>query len=71
MNPARHPVRGLVSGFLLGFGAAVLALIYGLVSVQGPWLPLGIVTLGLALGLAVGLFAPSRRPGWPRSRRKA
>lgn len=55
----RHPIRGAISGLLAGLGVAVLALIYGLVRIEGPWLIAAIVLVFTVLGAAFALAWPA------------
>lgn len=56
---ARHPIRGLLGGLVLGIGLA-------LVMVQAGFVPLGeatvivVLVVSLLLGLLVSLLAPAR-----------
>ena len=60
MRKRRHPIRGAVSGLLLGLGAALLSIIYG-INVLGGLTPWAAVVAGVVVGLLVALFVPSRR----------
>lgn len=57
---ARHPIRGLLGGLVLGIGLA-------LVMVQASFVPLGeatvvvVLVVATLLGLLVSLLAPARR----------
>jgi len=59
----RHPLRGLVFGFLLGIGLGLMAIIYGLYF-AGPLTPWLLVLIGVLIGLLM-VFVPrpwGRRP---------
>ena len=60
MRKRRHPIRGAVSGLLLGLGAALVTIIYG-INVLGPLTPWLVVLAGVVVGLLVALFVPSRK----------
>jgi hypothetical protein len=55
----RHPVLGLVAGFLLGLGVAIMLVIYGVVPIA-PLIVAGLLLGGAALGLALAYLAPTR-----------
>lgn len=54
----RHPLFCTFSGLLAGVGGSILATIYGLIRIEGPWLPLAIILAGAAAGLAFALVYP-------------
>ena len=54
MNLERHPVRGTLSGLLMGLGTATMAIIYGAIRVDTLVVP-GAIVLGF--GVAGGLLA--------------
>lgn len=56
----RHPIRGILSGLLLGLALALMVLVYGKApfGTMTPWICLG---AGLVAGLAMGLAGPVRR----------
>lgn len=54
----KRPIRGALAGLLLGFGAALMVMLYD-VSVPGDLVLVGCVVLGLLLGL----FGPTRGRG--------
>jgi hypothetical protein len=55
----RHPFRGLFSGLLLGLGAGIMTIVYG-INTLGALTPWIVVVAGIVLGLAVA-FIPSRK----------
>ena len=53
--PGRHAIRGLIFGLILGFGAGVLALVFGVVPL-GALSPLVALGGGAVVGLVLGLL---------------
>lgn len=60
MRKRRHPIRGLISGLLLGLGLGILTIVYG-IHVLGGLTPWAAVVVGVLIGLAVAYLVPSRR----------
>ena len=56
----RHPFRGLFAGLLMGLGAALLSISFGLI-LAGALTPVVMIVAFLVIGLLVALFGPSRR----------
>lgn len=54
----KRPIRGVLAGLLLGFGGALMVMLYD-VSIPGDLVLVG----GVLLGLLLGLFGPTRGKG--------
>jgi hypothetical protein len=58
----RHPIRGLVGGFLLGLGLALILVFLGL-PVFGVYTVIILVAAFTVLGLVLAYVLPARGPG--------
>jgi len=56
----RHPIRGLLAGFLVGLGVSIMVLVYGKLTTQDSWPVLVIIGAFMVLGLLLGLVGPTR-----------
>jgi len=59
MRVKRHPIRGILSGLLLGLGMALLVMVFG----KAPFAtltPYVCIAAGIVAGLAMGLGGPTR-----------
>ncbi len=62
---AKHPVRGVLWGLLLGLGIAIYMVLFAVIPF-GDWLPLLLCVLaGVAIGVAWAYFAPPKKPKGP------
>lgn len=61
----RHPVRGALWGLLLGIGAAMFAMLYGLFELLTWTGPIIVVVAGIAVGVLWAMFAPAKRAPAP------
>lgn len=55
----RRPFRGLFGGLVLGFGVALLLIVYGILALN-MWYLLGVVVAGALVGLLLAYVAPAR-----------
>ena len=56
----RHPIRGFLSGLLLGLGALILLVVFGGGAFTS-WWPFALIAGSfVVLGVLFGLFAPAR-----------
>jgi hypothetical protein len=59
MRLERHPFRGVLSGLLMGLGAATMAIIYGVIRVDTLAVPLAIVLVFGVIGGLLAMFWPA------------
>lgn len=64
MRRQRHIVRGAVSGFVLGFGIALLLFSYAKIAIGTLAFPL-VIACGTVLGLVIGVLGEPAERGAP------
>ena len=56
----RHPIRGVIGGFLVGLGVSIFLVIYSAASFETIGPPIVVTVCISLIGLLLGLFGPAR-----------
>ena len=59
MRLERHPIRGVLSGLLMGLGIVTMAIIYGVIRVDSLVVPAAIVPVFGVVGGLLAMFWPA------------
>lgn len=58
----RYPIRGALWGLLLGLGAAIYSLLFGVFEISSIVGPVVVIAAGVVLGILWATLAPAKKP---------